>query len=90
MAKILDFLHSTKTQAFLAFLIICGGFAMIAFCKLPDNDANRLFDIILLTATFYFGSSKSGANKDETIANLASTQAPTAQVNTDSAEVTIK
>lgn len=72
MSNFLNFLKGTKTQAFLAYLITTGGLGLIGFAGLPDNDRNRIFDIVLLTATFYFGSSKSGATKDETIASMAS------------------
>lgn len=71
MKEFLSFIHRTKTQAILAFIIICGGMVMIALSHLDDSDKNHLYDLMLLTATFYFGSSKSGATKDETIANLA-------------------
>lgn len=87
--KLLDFLHSTKTQAILAYVIIIGGGLVILFGKLPDNDRNRIFDIILLTATFWYGSSKSGAAKDETISNLAQNQSPVVG-NSDTTNLTIK
>lgn len=75
MKSLLDFLHSTRTQAYLGFIIMIGGGVAIYFGHLADNDKNRLFDIMLLTATYYFGSSKSGATKDETIASMAATNA---------------
>lgn len=88
MQTFLKYLKDTKTQAFLAFIIIIGGGLLIGFAKLPDNDRNRIFDIILLTATFYFGSSKSGASKDETIATLAGN--PSTQVSANTADVSVK
>lgn len=87
--KLFDFLHNTKTQAILAFVLLAGGGLLIKFGMLPDNDRNRIFDLMFLTATFYFGSSKSGSAKDDTIANLANNQNnPIATTN--SGDVTVK
>lgn len=74
MQQFLSILKSTKTQAYLAFTILLCGFGLISFGKLTDNVSNRIFDLMFLTATFYFGSSKSGATKDETISSLANNQ----------------
>lgn len=79
MKAILDFFHSTRTQAFLAYIILIGGGLILKFGGLADNDRNRLWDILFLTATFYFGSSKSGATKDETIASMAATNSAPAK-----------
>lgn len=70
MTQLFDFLKNTKTQAILAYLIIGCGFALISFVKLSDTVSNRIFDLMFLTSTFYFGSSKSGATKDEAINTL--------------------
>ena len=86
--KLIDLIHNTKTQAFLAFAIVIGGFLMISFVHLSDTVDNRLFDLMFLTATFYFGSSKSGTAKDDTIANLAANQNSTA--TTESGDINVK
>jgi len=87
--KLTDLIHNTKTQAFLAFTIVVGGFLMISFVNLSDTVDNRLFDLMFLTATFYFGSSKTGSSKDETIAKLAANQNnPVA--STESGDITVK
>jgi len=75
--KLLDFIHQTKAQAALAFIIVVGGLLIICFGHLSETSNNRIFDLMLLTATFYYGSSKSGATKDEAIANLSAPQTST-------------
>ncbi len=85
----LDFLHNTKVQAIGFYIVMIGGGLLVWMGKLPDNDRNRIFDLMFLTATFYYGSSKSGAAKDDTIASLASQNAvPTATTN--SGDITVK
>jgi|SRR5579863_3242186 len=75
--------------AIVAILIMVGLGCAITFAKLPDNDKNRMFDIMLLCATFYFGSSKSSAVKDQTIADLkGSGSNPTVSAN-DSSTVNV-
>lgn len=74
--KIFDFLHNTKTQAILAYITVIGVGTLLVFGHLTEGINNRILDIALLTATFYFGGSKSSAAKDETIATLSSNQAP--------------
>jgi ABC-type lipoprotein release transport system permease subunit len=69
--KLLDFLHNTKTQAILSFVIIFGVGVLLVFGHLSEGINNRILDIALLTATFYFGSSKSGADKDKAIQSLS-------------------
>lgn len=69
--KILDFIHNTRTQAILAFTVLIGGGCIIVFGKASETVDNRIFDLMFLVGTFYFGSSKSGASKDEAIANLS-------------------
>ena len=79
--KLLDFLHQTKTQAILAFLVLFGVGGLLELGHLSEGLNNRILDIALLTATFYFGGSKSSTSKDETIKsmadNIASTPATT-------------
>lgn len=87
MNSLFNFLKSTKTQAYLAFTILIGGGLLIKFGGLQANDNNRIFDLMFLTATFYFGSSKSGASKDETIATLANTQSPSVVNSADTVNV---
>ncbi len=85
----LDFLHNTKVQAIGFYIVMIGGGLLVWMGKLPDNDRNRIFDLMFLTATFYYGSSKSGAAKDDTIASLAS-QSTAPIATTDSGDVNIK
>ena len=88
MKIILDFLHNTKVQAFGFYIVMVGGFLLVWKGALPENDRNRLFDLMFLTATFYYGSSKSGTAKDDTIANLAQNKSATADTNTG--DITVK
>lgn len=82
MNEVFKFLHQIKTQAVVAYVIMIGGGLMILFGHLTEGVNNRILDIILLTATFYFGGSKTSASKDETINTMAKTQQSTIQ-NTD-------
>jgi len=70
--KFLDFIHSTKTQAILAFVVVIGVGTLLEFGHLTEGINNRILDIALLTATFYFGGSKSSSAKDDTISRLTS------------------
>jgi len=88
--QILNFLHATKTQAILAFVALIGGGVLIKYGALPDNDRNRIFDLMFLAATFYFGSSKSGASKDETISNLANNKPPIVTASSDTTNIDVK
>jgi len=91
MKSLLDFLHDTKVQAIGFYIVMMGGGLLVWQGHLPDNDRNRIFDLMFLTATFYYGSSKSGASKDETIASLANSQTPTQTVtNADTVLQTTK
>lgn len=47
---------------------------MVVFGHLSETSSNRIFDLMFLTATFYYGSSRSGAAKDEAISALAGNQ----------------
>jgi len=84
--KLLDFIHATKTQAILAFIVIIGVGALLKFGGLTEGINNRILDIALLTATFYFGGSKSSSSKDDTIAKLTSN--PPATTNTGDINIT--
>jgi len=88
MKSIIDFLHSTKTQAYLAFTILIGGGLIIVFGKVSETVDNRLFDLMFLIGTFYFGSSKSSASKDDAIATMATNASnnPTIQ-NADNVQI---
>jgi len=71
MKSIADFLHGTKTQAYLAFTILIGGGLIIVFGKVSETVDNRLFDLMFLVGTYFYGSSKSSTTKDEAIATMA-------------------
>lgn len=88
--KILDFLHNSKTQAYLAYLILIGCGLLLVWGGLTEGINNRILDIALLTATFYFGGSKQSATKDETIANLSANSSPLASTNSGDVIVTPK
>lgn len=89
MKPLYDFLRSTRVQAFGFYIIMLGGMLMIWKGGLDVNDKNRMFDLMFLTATFYYGSSKSGAAKDDTIAALSANQSnPVAK--TDSGDINVK
>lgn len=84
--KLLDFFHQTKTQAILAFVIVLGVGSLLEFGHLTEGINNRILDIALLTATFYFGGSKSSSAKDDTINMLS--KAPPATTNTGDINIT--
>lgn len=73
MKNIMDML-SGKVQGVIAMIIILSGFAFLIWAKAPETVNGRVEDLMFLVGTFYFGSSKSGATKDATIATLAGSQ----------------
>ncbi|WP_295794898.1 hypothetical protein [Mucilaginibacter sp.] len=75
--KLLDFIHNTKAQAALAFVIIIGVPVLLVFGHLKETTEGRLLDIMYLAPSFYFIASKSGADKDKAIANLTAPPAQT-------------
>ena len=88
--KVLDFIHSTKTQAILAFVVVIGVGSLLEFGHLTEGINNRILDIALLTATFYFGGSKSSSAKDETIQSMANTMnSTTTPATTTSGDINI-
>jgi hypothetical protein len=87
MKQFLDFLHDTKTQAYGFFIVLIGFPCLIAFAHLSEGLSNRLLDIVLLSATFYWGSSKSGAVKDEAISNLSANQSAPTITNADTVSI---
>jgi len=86
--KILDFIHNTKTQAILAFVVVIGVGSLLEFGHLTEGINNRILDIALLTATFYFGGSKSSAAKDDTINKMVDNAATPATTNTGDINIT--
>lgn len=87
MKSIAEFLHNTKTQAYLAFTILIGGGLIIVFGKVSETVDNRLFDLMFLIGTFYFGSSKSSTAKDDAIATMANNASQPSVVQTGSSPV---
>jgi len=86
--RILDFIHHTKTQAILAFVVVIGVGSLLEFGHLTEGINNRILDIALLTATFYFGGSKSSSAKDETINKMVDNAATPATTNSGDINIT--
>ena len=85
--KFLDFIHQTKTQAFLAFTIVILGFAAVLFGHLSAAAESRILDMVYLAPSFYFIASKSGDKKDDVIAKLS--QQPTVTANADNTNINV-
>lgn len=62
------------TKTIIAVTIILIGFSIIEFGHLSDNNCNRIFDLMFLVATYYFGSSQGQSKKDELISTMAQKQ----------------
>lgn len=59
----------TNIQGIIALIIICGGLSILAFNN-PTTDVKiAVVGLMSTVVGYYFGSSKSTAKKDETIAN---------------------
>lgn len=69
-------LFSEKMLGLIAMAIILIGYAFLAWAGKPDTTNARIEDLMFLVATYFFGSSRSGATKDATIANLAQNPQP--------------
>lgn len=64
-----DYIPDTKT--IVAILIIVVGFAVIVFAHLTDAIHNRIFDLMFLVGTYYFGSSQQASKQSDTISDMA-------------------
>ena len=89
MKQLTDFLHNTKTQAILAFIILIGGGMIIVFGHVSETVDNRLFDLMFLVGTYFYGSSKSSTAKDETISSMAANHQPSVTQTGDNLTETI-
>ena len=56
-------------QAIIALIVVVGGFATIVLAKVTQTDKNQIYMLMVMVLSYYFGSSRSTARKDEIIAN---------------------
>ena len=56
-------------QAIIALIVVVGGFATIVLAKVTQTDKNQIYMLMVMVLSYYFGSSRSAARKDEMIAN---------------------
>ncbi len=66
-----DFLKVVTVQAVIAISIVIGGLLMLAFLDLKESVEVSLVNLMIMVASYFFGSSRSTAKKDETIADIA-------------------
>ena len=60
----------TNIQGIIALIIIIGGLLFLAFVDAVDVIKTTVSNLMLVVTGYYFGSSRSTAKKDETIANF--------------------
>lgn len=84
MDRFIAYLKAVNPREALAFLIVICILAMLSFIKLPDNVSTSLINILVMIAGFYFGSSKSSAGKDKTIAEMTG---PSVVASTNSGDI---
>lgn len=59
----------TNIQGVIALMIITGGFLFLAFLDRSETTSVSITNLMIMVVSYYFGSSRSTAKKDETIAN---------------------
>ena len=60
----------TNIQGIIALIIIIGGLLFLAFVDAVDVIKTTVSNLMLVVTGYYFGSSRSTAKKDETIASF--------------------
>lgn len=60
----------TNIQGIIALIIIIGGFVFLGFLNPNETTSVSIINLMIMVVSYYFGSSRSTAKKDETIANL--------------------
>ena len=63
-------LKQINIQGVIALIIIVAGFVFLAFVNATDVIKTTVSNLMLVVTGYYFGSSRSTAKKDETIANF--------------------
>ncbi len=58
-------------QGVIALIIILVGFGFLAFVPAKESITVSIVNLMIMVVSYYFGSSRSTARKDETIANFA-------------------
>ena len=66
-----EFFCNVSTQAAIAIMVIFGGFLFLAYVEASDVIKTSVQNMMILVLGYYFGSSRSTAKKDETIADMA-------------------
>jgi ABC-type siderophore export system fused ATPase/permease subunit len=66
-----DFFCTVTTQASIAIMVIFGGFMFLAYVEASEVLKTSVVNMMILVLGYYFGSSRSTAKKDETIAEMA-------------------
>ena len=70
MNKLNEAFAKTNIQGLLALIIIIGGLCILAFQNASSDIKIAVVGLMSSVLGYYFGSSRSTAKKDETIANM--------------------
>jgi uncharacterized membrane protein len=68
--SIKETINNLTIQGVIALLIICVGFAFLAFVPAKESVTVSIVNLMIMVVSYYFGSSRSTSKKDETIANM--------------------
>ena len=68
--SIKETINNLTIQGVIALLIICVGFAFLAFVAAKESVTSSIVNLMIMVVSYYFGSSRSTTKKDETIANM--------------------
>lgn len=68
--SIKETINNLTIQGVIALLIICVGFAFLAFVQAKESVTVSIVNLMIMVVSYYFGSSRSTTKKDETIANM--------------------
>ena len=63
-------IKEVSVQSIIALVVICGGGLFLAFVNASDITNTTIANMMILVLGYYFGSSRSTAKKDETIADM--------------------
>lgn len=65
-----DFVGTVSVQSIIALAIIIGGLLMLSFLDLKESVEVSIVNLMIMVTGYFFGSSRSTAKKDETIASM--------------------
>lgn len=66
-----EFVNAFSVQSIIAIAIVLGGLLMLSFLELKESVEVSIVNLMIMVVGYFFGSSRSTATKDKTIATIA-------------------